>query len=91
MAITNLASRSRLTGVGLALVLGALIVLMTAFKKAEKWAWFFVLVTALIAWVNNLVANIAFKNSMTITIIVIGLILLALGLIIPAKEFLIKK
>jgi hypothetical protein len=78
-------------GVGLALVLGALIVLMTAFRKTEKWAWFFVLVTALIAWVNNLVANMAFKNSMTITIIVIGLILLALGLIISAKEFLTKK
>ena len=39
-------------GIGLALVLGALIVLMTAFKRAEKWAWFFVLVTALIAWVK---------------------------------------
>jgi hypothetical protein len=78
-------------GVGLALVLGALIVLFAAFKKAPKWAWFFVLVTALIAWVNNLIANIAFKNSMTITIIVIGLALLAVGLIIPAKEFLAKE
>lgn len=78
-------------GVGLALVLGGLIVLMTAFKKAEKYAWFFVLVTALIAWVNNLVANIAFKNSMNVTIIVIGIILLAIGLLIPAKDFLTKK
>lgn len=78
-------------GVGLALVLGGLIVLMTAFKKAEKWAWFFVLVTAFIGWVNNLIANIAFKNSMTTTIIVVGLILLAIGLIIPAKDFFCKK
>ncbi|MCK4941245.1 hypothetical protein KAS45_04065 [candidate division WOR-3 bacterium] len=78
-------------GVGLALVLGGLIVLMTAFKKAEKWAWFFVLVTALIGWVNNLIANIAFKNSMTITIIVVGLILLAIGLLIPVKDFFGKK
>lgn len=78
-------------GLGLAVTLGGFLVLFTAFRKAEKWAWFYVLITGVIAWVNNLVANIAFKNAMTTWIIIIGLALLALGLIIPAKDFYCKK
>lgn len=74
-------------GLGLAAVLGGLIVLFVAFRKAEKWAWFYILIISLIAWVNNLVANIICKNAMTTWIIIIGLVLLAVGLVIPIKVF----
>jgi hypothetical protein len=74
-------------GLGLAAVIGGLIVLLAAFRKAEKWAWFYILIISLIAWVNNLVANIICKNVMTTWIIIIGLVLLAVGLLIPAKDF----
>ncbi len=78
-------------GLGLALSLGALMVLMTAYKKTERWAWFYILVVGVIGWVNNLIANVIFKNPVTTTIIIIGLVLIFIGLIIPAKEFLSKK
>ena len=78
-------------GIGLALALGGLIVLMTAYKKAERWAWFYILVVGVIGWVNNLIANIIFKNPVTTTIIIVGLMLIAIGLIIPAKVFLSKE
>lgn len=78
-------------GLGLALTLGALVVLFTAYRKVEKWAWYYMLVVGVIGWVNNLVANIACKNSMITTIIIIGLILMIIGLLIPVKAFFSKK
>jgi len=78
-------------GLGLAVSIGGLFVLMTAFRKAEKWAWWYVLVVGIIAWVNNLIPNLIVKNTMNTTIIIIGLALIIIGLIIPAKDFFSKK
>ena len=78
-------------GMGFAVSIGGLFVLLTVFKKVEKWAWFYMAVGSIIGWGNTLVANIAFKNPITITIIIIGLALLIIGLIIPAKDFLGKR
>jgi hypothetical protein len=77
-------------GNGFAVSIAGLFVLLTVFKKVEKWAWFFVATVSIIGWVNVLVANIAFNNPITITIITTGLALLVIGLIIPAKDFLGK-
>ena len=78
-------------GLGVALTLGALIVLFMAYRKVEKWAWYYMLVVGVIGWVNNLVANIAFKNPTITTVIVIGLILMVIGLLIPVKDFVGRK
>jgi len=78
-------------GLGFVISFGALFVLFTAYKKAEKWAWFYILVVGVLGWVNNLVANVIFKNPMTTTIIIIGLVLVTIGLLIPVKEFFCKK
>ena len=78
-------------GLGLALTLGALIVLFTAYRKVEKWAWYYMLVVGVIGWVNNLIANIASKNPTTTTIIIIGLVLIIIGLLIPVKDFFCNK
>ena len=78
-------------GMGFVVSIGGLIVLLSVFKKVEKSAWFYIAVVSIIGWVNILVANIAFKNPITITIIIIGLVLLVIGLIIPAKDFLSKR
>jgi hypothetical protein len=78
-------------GLGLALTLGALIVLFTAYRKVEKWAWYYMLVVGVIGWVNNLIANVAFKNPTTTTIIIVGLVLIIIGLLIPVKDFFCKK
>ncbi len=78
-------------GLGIVVVLGGLIVLFTAFKKGLKWAWFYVLVCAVLAWGNNLFANAALNNSRLVTVNIIGLILVVIGLLISTKDFLSKK
>jgi hypothetical protein len=78
-------------GMGFAVSIAGLFVLITVFRKVEKWAWFYIATVSIIGWGNTLVANIAFKNPITITIIIIGLALLIIGLIIPAKDFLGKR
>jgi hypothetical protein len=42
-------------GLCLALTAGALIVLFTAYRKAEKWAWYYMLGVSVIGWVNTLI------------------------------------
>ena len=78
-------------GLGLATVLGSFFVLFTAFKKGEKWAWYYMMVVSIVAWGNNLLGNIMMHNTLIIIIIVSGLLLLAVGLIISAKSFLGEK
>jgi hypothetical protein len=82
----------RFTGGGaLACAIGAGIVLFNAYRKVEKWAWYFMLVVSIIVWGNTLIGNIAYKNPVTITICVVGLLLAAVALIISAKDFLGEK
>jgi hypothetical protein len=78
-------------GLGIAVSLGGVFVLLTAFRKVEKWAWYYILVVSIIGWVNLLIANIIFKNSLIIVIIVIGLLLVVVGLIMSARVFLTNK
>ena len=78
-------------GLGIAVSLGGVFVLLTAFRKVEKWAWYYILVVSIIGWVNLLIANIIFNNSLIIVIIVIGLLLVVVGLIMSARVFLTNK
>ena len=78
-------------GNGIAVSIGGLFVLFTVFRKVKKWAWFYIATVSIIGWGNVLIANIAFNNPITLTIISTGLALLVIGLIIPAKDFLGKK
>ncbi len=41
-------------GLSLALTLGALIVLLTAYRKVEKWAWYYMFGVSVIGWMNIL-------------------------------------
>ena len=77
-------------GLGIALILANIFVLFTAFRKRERWAWFFVLTISYTAWGSNLITNILLKNSFSVMIMVIGLILLTVALSVSAKMFLIK-
>jgi hypothetical protein len=78
-------------GLGLATVLGGFFVLFTAFKKGEKWAWYYMLVVSLIGWGNNLLGNIIMKNTLVIIIILVGILALIAGSIVSAKAFLCEK
>jgi len=75
------------TGLGMVVALGAIIVLLTSFKKGPKWAWFYILICGILGWGNTLFANITLNNPLLITVNIIGIVLVLIGLIIPVKDF----
>lgn len=78
-------------GGALGLSFAAIFVLFKAYRKVEKWAWYVMLGSSIIAWGNTLIGNIAYNNPVTITICVVGLSLTAIALIISAKAFFVDK
>jgi len=81
--------------VGLMMIIVSLQILLVAkygFEKGEKWAWFAELIIGGLFWGTLLGyrAFIGYLGGSTITFVV-GIILYALAILIPAKEFLGKK
>lgn len=77
-------------GLGVVVALGALIVLFTAFRQGLKWAWFYILICGILGWGDTLFANVTMNNPLLIAVNIIGIVLIVIGLIIPAKDFLAK-
>ncbi len=81
--------------VGLIMIIVSIQILLVAkfgYEKGEKWAWFTELLTAGLFWgcLLGYRAYIGYLGGSTITFVA-GLILWAIAIIIPAKEFLGKK
>jgi hypothetical protein len=78
-------------GLGVTATLANLFVLLTGFRKGERWAWFFVLVVSILGWGSILITNILLKNLLSEIIMSGGMFLLVAALIISAKAFLVDK
>jgi hypothetical protein len=78
-------------GFGLALTIGALIVLLGAFKKGEKWAWVYFLIAGAGGWLINIIYHIFSKSSLGLAMNLVGIGVVILALIITAKDFFGKK
>ena len=61
---------------------------LTSYRKGEKWSWFAFLVPGIIVWGSNVAYYIALASSTNMVIMLIGLVLLVIGLVIPAKAIL---
>ena len=68
-------------------ILGILLAL-TSYRKGEKWSWFAFLVSGIIVWGSHVTYYIALASSMHTILMLIGLVLLVIGLVIPAKAIL---
>lgn len=77
-------------GFALSGVIAGFFVLLTAFRKGEKWAWYCLLFISFIAWINMLIFGIFSKDPITIIMYCVGLVLFIIGIIIPAKAILGK-
>jgi hypothetical protein len=75
----------------LAVCLCGLFVIFNAFRKVEKWVWYCLLVFTVIGWGSMLIEGITFTNPPVIMVAVIGLVLVAIGLIMSARTFLTNK
>jgi hypothetical protein len=66
-------------------------VLLTGFRKGEKWAWWAFLLVGGIAWGYGLIMQIIEKDMFNLILHSIGMVLFLFGLLLPAKIFLAKK
>ncbi len=66
-------------------------VLFAAFTKGAKWAWWAFLITGGIAWLYGLITQILEGDMLNMTLHIIGIAILAFGLLLPVKEFFEKK
>jgi len=78
-------------GLGIALQIAGFFILIAAFRKGKKWAWFCILFITLIGWISVLAHDIFLKDINFIIVDCVGLALLILGLAIPAKAILGKQ
>lgn len=76
---------------GLALTVGTLFVLFGAFRNGERWAWWFILVSAGGGWLVNIVFHFFSKSPLGLAMSLVGIAAVFLALIISAKDILAKK
>lgn len=83
---------SRLTA-AMGLVTGILAILIAwkSYSKAEKWSWYAFLVGSIIAWGSCLTFQIIAESSLGIALTIVGIVLFAIGITLPAKAILAKK
>ena len=80
---------NRLTvAMALAVSIIGILLALTSYRKGEKWSWFAFLVSGIIVWGSNVAYSIALASSINIVLVLIGLVLLVIGLVIPAKAIL---
>ena len=76
---------------GLAATISCIFILFTAFRKAEKWAWWAVLITGVIAWGYGFIENIITGDMLNSVMHLIGLVIFLVGVLLPVKAFFAKK
>ena len=76
---------------GLSAVISAIFILFAAFRKAEKWAWWALLVTGVLAWGYGSIYNIITGDMLNSLLHLIGIVIFLVGLLLPVKAFFAKK
>jgi hypothetical protein len=76
---------------GVAAVVPCIFILFTAFQKAEKWAWWAILITGVIAWGYGFVESTITGDMLNSLLHLIGLVIFLVGLLLPVKTFFAKK
>ena len=66
-------------------------VLFAAFNKGAKWAWWAFLLVGGIAWIYGLIVQIMEGDVLNMILHIIGIVIMAFGLLLPVKEFFAKK
>ena len=75
----------------LAVAIAAVFILLGGFRKAERWAWWALLVTGGLVLVFAIVVNFLIANWFDFTAHLVVLVWLLVGLLIPVKDFFARK
>lgn len=66
-------------------------VLFAAFNKGAQWGWWAFLIVGGIGWVYGLIEQILEGDMLNMILHIIGIVIMAFGLLLPVKEFFSKK
>ena len=79
-----------LGGLALALVIAGFFILIIGFRKAQKWAWWALLVVCCIGWSVGLIINAPIGETANVSLHIVGLVIFLVGLGLPVKTFFTK-
>jgi len=75
----------------LGIVILGFFVLFAGFRKAQKWAWWALLIALGIAWLWGSINTIAVVDTGNLIAHIIGMVLFLVGIFLPVKEFFAKE
>ncbi|HUU26513.1 MAG TPA: hypothetical protein VM123_01760 [archaeon] len=76
--------------IGITQKVAAFFILFAGFRKAERWAWWAMLVVGGIACVYGAVVNVLNGNTFDSAVHLVALVVLVVALLLPVKKFLAK-
>ena len=76
---------------GLAISIAATFILLAGFSKAQRWAWWALLVTAGLVFGFGTIVNLVIHNWFDFTTHLVALLWLLAGLLIPVKIFFTRR
>jgi hypothetical protein len=86
--LSVLLDRQRSLGMfALTSLISGFFILFVGFRKAQKWAWWALLFVFGIGYLWGLIHNIVNVDTLNITLMAIGMVLLLIGLLLPVKDF----
>jgi hypothetical protein len=89
--LSVLLDRQRSLGMfALTSLISGFFILFVGFRKAQKWAWWALLFVFGIGYLWGLIHNIVNVDTLNITLMAIGMVLLLIGLLLPVKDFFAK-
>jgi len=71
-------------------VIPTFFILFTGFRKRERWAWWAILVTGLLAWGYGIGDSFSHGGYINFSLHIFGVVFLIAGLLLPVKEFFCK-
>jgi hypothetical protein len=75
---------------GITTIVAGFFILFAGFRKAERWAWWAMLVIGAIAWGYGAVINVLNGNTLDSVVFLVGLVVFLVALFLPVKKFLAK-
>ena len=68
-------------------IVAGFFILFAGFRKAERWAWWAMLVVGIIAWGYGAVINVLNGNRIDSAVFLVGLVVFLVALFLPIKKF----
>jgi hypothetical protein len=68
-------------------VIATLFILLAGFRQGERWAWWAMLATGLLAWGFGTGVNVAIGNAFDATAHAVGLVWLLVAVLLPLRSF----